>query len=208
MEKIVADRNNKARNGGTLGPKRRRTNDLLSRRLLFVLPLRRDNNNGDVVSGGDNVIQWPHKRARVDDKENVSNGSGGDVDNNNSITAALTDTNCTTPTTHRYDATIQACIRRSIVRHQLASKTDDMEEDDEDDESNASTAKQKQRVVIHEEKEEEDSENEFEWNDYDDEQHDKVCFAGYNHVSDLFRHLHASSQLRVIIPRWWMVLQE
>lgn len=107
MEQIVADRYNKACYGGTLGPRKRppdHTNPLTSRR-LFVLPFKKDNNNSnDGVSGGNNVIQRPHKMARVDDKENVDNGSGGDVNNDNSITSALTDTICTTPTTHRYAA--------------------------------------------------------------------------------------------------------
>ena len=76
MEQIVADRRNKARNGGTLGSAKRMNGmDQLLSRGQFVLPLMRDNNNSD------DVIQRPHKRSRVDEKENVCNGSGGDVAN-------------------------------------------------------------------------------------------------------------------------------
>ena len=42
------------------------------------------------------------------------------------------------------------------------------------------------------------------WNG-DNEQHDEVSSTVYDHVSDLFCHLYALSQLRVIIPRWWMI---
>jgi hypothetical protein len=347
MEQIVADRRNKAHNGGTLGSAKRMNgmNQLLSRG-RFVLPLKRDNNNSN------DIIQRPHKRARVDDKENVCNGSGS------SITAALTDTICTAPTTHRYAAesddedsftathttsttpivrhgyivavttiqscirrlivrqryinslvavtTIQSCIWRIIVRHRLASitasirmsierrhfiiaqsaitliqasvrmsierrhfiiaqsastliqasvrmsierrhfiiaqsastliqtsvrmsierrnfatmtvaPTDDMmiredEEEYDHGRSESTTVRhsiQLERLHNNERQMlngdyEDDSENEFVWNG-DNEQHDEVSSTVYDHVSDLFCHLYALSQLRVIIPRWWMI---
>jgi hypothetical protein len=85
MEQIVADRRNKARNGGTLGSAKRMNGmDQLLSRGQFVLPLMRDNNNSD------DVIQRPHKRSRVDEKENVCNGSGGDVANDVSTDDATT----------------------------------------------------------------------------------------------------------------------
>ena len=301
MEQIVTDRRNKAHNGGTLGSAKRMNgmNQLLSRG-RFVLPLKRDNNNSN------DIIQRPHKRARVDDKENVCNGSGS------SITAALTDTICTAPTTHRYAAesddedsftathttsttpivrhgyivavttiqscirrlivrqryinslvavtTIQSCIWRIIVRHRLASitasihmsierrhfiiaqsastliqasvrmsierrnfatmtvaPTDDMmiredEEEYDHGRSESTTVRhsiQLERLHNNERQMlngdyEDDSENEFVWNG-DNEQHDEVSSTVYDHVSDLFCHLYALSQLRVIIPRWWMI---